>query len=94
MRNFVILISIFIINNSFFNKSYSFNENNSNDIFYELILNEIPEKLFINNKIIFKSYAKWRTQLDDICGSWSKFLNDDECEILKETLVEFMVIFF
>lgn len=88
MKKLVILISIFIINNSFVNKPYSFNENNSNDIFYELILNEIPEKLFVNNKVTFKSYAKWKTQLDDICGSRSKFLNDNECKILKEKFID------
>jgi len=88
MKNLVILISILIINNGFVNKPNPFDEYNSNDIFYELILNEIPEKLFINNKVIFKSYAKWRTQLDDICGSRSKFLNDNECQILIKKFSE------
>ncbi|SRR5690606_3081171 len=83
MKNFILICLSFLISNSTIATCQ-----NETDIFYELILNEIPEKLFVNNKVTFKSYAKWRTQLDDMCGSRSKFLNDTECEILKMKFID------
>lgn len=83
MKNLILICLLFGISNSTIITCQD-----DTDIFYELVLNEIPEKLFINNKVTFQSYAKWRTQLDDICGSGSKFLNDNECEILKRKFID------